>query len=158
MAFGASRTTFSSAFSSGVLTLLSDSTLTSGFPAFLEDDILARVYLTAADGLSIDYVMSLVNPGMFALLAMVIELYEDDGTTLVDTTFSGPSDLSFSGTWTPTIAADGHYYIKAFAQVAPDSGGTQETSIAIDISGGTSLEPCTVRAAYGGTPDYLVCT
>lgn len=158
MSFGASRTTFSSAFASSVLTLLSDATLTSFAPAFLEDYILTRVYLTAADGLSIDYNMALTHPGMMALLAMVIELYEDDGTTLVATTYSGPTDLAFVGTWAPTIPADGYYYIKSFAQVAPDSAGTQTTSIALDITGGASLIPCTVQAAYGGTPDYLVCT
>lgn len=158
MSFGASRTTFSSAFTAGVLTLLSDATLTSGFPTFLEDYILARVYLTAADGLSIDYNMSLVNPGVLALLAMGIDLFEDDATTLVDTTASGPSDVTFAGTWAPTIPADGYYYIKASAFIAPDTAGTQSTSMALDISGGASLIPCTVQAAYGGTPDYLVCT
>lgn len=156
--FGASRTTFTSSFSAGVLSLQSDATLTSGSPTFLQDDILARVYLTVADGLSIAYVMSLTNPGVMALAGLGIELYQDDASTLVSSTASGPFDMSFSGTWAPTIPFDGYYYIKAIAFIAPDSAGTQETHISLAISGGSSLAPCAVRAAYGMAPDHLVCT
>jgi len=141
------RTTFSSSFSSGTLAV--DSAYTaSGDGA--QDKVLSFVSLTVADGLSVVY--NITSDAFIA--GCIVALYQDDGTTLVD---SVSGTAPFAGTFSPTIPADGNYYIRA------SNGGLGATSTTISLSctGGASLSPCGVRAAYddgsGGT-SYVICT
>ena len=148
---GNSRGTFNSSFSSGTLLLESDVSWSSGI---FEDEIEARVYLTAAGGLSIAYAMNSTYafPGPSG---WDIWIYADDETTLIDSVGGAPSA---SGTFNPTIPSDGYYRIVA-RNLQASFGGGATTSISLSCTG-AGMIPCTVRAAYddglGGTA-YLVC-
>lgn len=154
------RSTFVSAFSSNVFTLDSDATDTgSNATASVIETIVARLYLTAADGISINYSISVSGVG--TLLTgpgsnMYVRLYEDDQSTIVSNVSGNGSTLS--GTSSPAISIDGYYWVYSYLNRFWDTAGTATSSISLSCTGGTSLAPCTVRAAYGGTPDYLVCT
>jgi len=142
----ATRTTFSSSFAAGTLAVASAYTAVGDGA---QDRVLAHVFLTAADGLSVVYVIN--TDGMLA--GCGVQLYQDDGSTLVD---SASGFSPFAGTFSPTVPSDGYYYIRA-----TNGGlGATSTSISISCTGGASFNACPVRAAYddgsGGTA-YVVC-
>lgn len=139
------RTTFTSSFTSGTLAVTSAYT-TSGPPI---DSVLMRLYLTVADGLSVVYTLS--TTGGFGPICS-LQLYQDDQSTLVDQV--SISSHTASGTFAPTIPADGYYWLKVGVSDLAMGGAT---SIDLSITGGSSLQPCTARAAYGATPDYVIC-
>lgn len=150
---GGTHTVFTTTFVSGTFTITSQWTSSGGPPTVPAGDSLAsRVYLTAADGLSITYNITLTSP--FGPAGVQINLYADDQTTLVD--HSPPGGTPYSGTYAFTVLSNGYYWI----QVAFSAPGASNPSTSLTCTGGTSLLPCTARAAYddgaGGTA-YVVC-
>lgn len=141
------RTTFSSSFSSGTLDVQQDYSWTVN-PV---NQFAIRMYLTSADGLSVSF--DFVTTGGTGMATSALVLYEDDQTTVID---SDSGSGNRSGTFAPSIATDGYYWLKTTTSDLPFGSGT--SAITISVTGGASFLPCTVRAAYGGTPDYLVCT
>lgn len=144
------RTVFTSTFTAGTFAVTSTQTMSGGLA--IADNIASRIYITVADGLTTIYNIS-TSPGTGPGKSYGLFLYEDDQTTLVDSvTGSAP----ISGTFTPTIPSDGYYWINA---TASEIFGTA-SSITLSSTGGTSLLPCTVQAAYddgsGGTA-YVAC-
>jgi hypothetical protein len=116
---------------------------------------LVRAYLTAADDLAVAYSLT---SDVSVFLGSEVRLY-DDTLTLLDTQTDGTLGLALSGTFNFTVPSDGYYYIMII-----DGGSSMSPPVTMangfdyDLDGGASAEFCTVRAAYGGTPDYLVCS
>lgn len=80
------------------------------------------------------------------ILAATIEIYDNTGS-LVDSDSGSTSPLSAS------VGAAGEYEIR----VTLTSDQSSDT-FNCDVSSDVSATLCIIRAAYGGTPDYLVCT
>lgn len=156
------RTTLSSSFSGGVLSAATAKNTpfgsVPGSGSF--SSIIVRVYLTVADGLSVVYSLTAsgsIPDDLFGGFSVI--LYQDNQSTIVDSVIS---DTPISGTFSPTIPSDGYYYIKANAAWNSLIGTDDATSSASmsSITGGSSMVPCTARAAYddgsGGTA-YVLC-
>lgn len=148
---GNTRTTFSSSFSGGSLSILSDVSWTTGT---FQDIITERLYLTSSGGITIVYNMSTTFAGA-GPNGYNISIYADNETTLIDSVGGVPNA---SGTKTVTIPSDGYYRLYAILLQA-SSPPVATTSINLSCSG-TGMVPCNLRAAYddgsGGTA-YVIC-
>jgi hypothetical protein len=137
------RDVFTSSFSGGVFDVESNWTYDTG--ALIYNTFFCRVYLSAADGLSIDYDFVSTGGG---LPDSAIYVYEDDQTTLVD---SSLGLANTTGTFAPTIATDGYYWILCLTSDLDPGPATSE--IRISVTGGAALFPCTARALWDDTVD-----
>lgn len=154
---GGTRSLFQSSFSDGILTLRSDASNTSTDVDSVEDYIMARLYLTAAGGITVNHAMSLTFPGGPGPQQLTLHLYADNEATLIAETY-GPGFVPtpFNGIWSPGVPSDGYYRLYATALCTSDSPGTWASSIELQCSG-EGMIPCTLRAAYGSTPNFLAC-
>lgn len=148
------RGTLHSDFTSGTFTITTLMNQSDAGGTTSQDAVTARMYLTAAGGLSCIYDLNATGAGSPAAGNFVVALYEDDQTSVVGST--GLNSSPISGTFTPTISRDGYYWLYATPTQTFDTPGTGTATISL-ISTGTDMNPCTVKAAYGSTPDYLVC-
>jgi len=151
---GQSQGAVTASVASGVLSV--SNTATSPVSSPLSPNGLCRVYLTAASDLAVSY--NIFTSGASVELGVTVSLWEDDGSTLVDDqTNSSPAGTTLSGTFNFTVPADGYYYVILNSSgvfiADPFSMTAQFTA-----NGGGNADFCTVRAAYGGTPSYLICT
>lgn len=142
--------TFSATLPGNVLTV-SDVTVRASSSEYSQAAAFKGYFLAAA-GLSIAYNFdwsAAADAG-----ALLIEVYDITGT-VVDS-FS-ISSVPASGTFNVTIPSDGFYYVLVSSQVSQSTptGGTY--TLEFEADGGASAQFCVVRAAYGETPDYLVC-
>lgn len=141
----------SASFSGGVLQMDANDSRSSGAPDNLETKVTSRVYLTVASGLSIAYTLGATYPGSPGPSNYTLQLYADDESTLIDTA-SGSG--ARSGTFTPTIPADGYYRIYADVLISSDTGGLYTTTISLTCtpdpacSENCAITPCSIQAAY----------
>lgn len=84
--------------------------------------------------------------GVGTIGAATLAVYDDTGS-LVD------SDSGSTSPLTVAVGAAGTYEVKMIL-TSDQSSDTFNCDIESDVS----AIPCTIQAAYGGTPDYLVCT
>ena len=152
LASSTNRVSLTASVASGTMTInesLSES------PVVGSDSFITRVYLLAASDLGYTYNVSVDTTS----LSYSIDLYEDDGSTLVDSASdSDPFGSSISGSGTLTVPSDGYYYVKITVAGTPAFPAATSLTFSGTLVGGASAVFCGIRAAYGGTPDYLVCT
>lgn len=153
LAGSTNRTSLSANVAGSTMTIneaLNDSPFVGG------DSFIARVYLTAANGLGYSYN---VTVNQFCA-DYQIDLYADDQTTVVDSFHDqdafGPT---VSGSGNLTVPSDGYYYVRVNVSGCP-SFPTASDSLTftgtLNVGAGGAF--CQPRAAYGGTPDYVNCT
>lgn len=112
-------------------------------------DLWAAVIVEAGETLSAAY--ALVSGSMFGFPAAVMTIYDEAGSVVETISGSGTSGTLTSA----AITNAGCYTIRLEATdlLAP----TETLSAEFDVTSSGVLGVGTVRAAYGGTPDYLVC-
>lgn len=153
VAAATNRTSLTASLSGGQMTIneqLDDSPFVGG------DSFVTRCYLTAANGLDYSYNVSVDS----ANVNYLIQLYEDDGTTLVDSfndfDFMGSS---ISGSGNLAFSADGYHYVKIFVSSGPAITPSTSLTFSGTIDGGSGASYCPIRAAYddGVGTSYLIC-
>lgn len=154
---GSSRGSHSTVFSSG--TLAFDSTVSTDAQG-AGDQILVRLKFDAAATITIHGVATISSSGSAPYAGgLVASLFDSSGSP-VDSDVAVVTTLNIDETVTVSVPSAGEYDLMINMGSGTEEGGSGSASStnSIDITADQPFTPCTVRAAHGGTPDYLVCT
>lgn len=155
---GAVRGSHSSSFSSGTLAYASSMSTTGPGSG---DNVLCKLKFAAAATITVRGILSVstVAGGPYSVVLGGL-LLAADGLTVVASDGLSEPDLSLDRTITLAVPAAGEYYLS----LSIGGGPTEELEEAASstqsyaITANQVFSVCPVRAAYGGTPDYVVCT